>query len=132
VEWQRSFSPKIVHRDVKNLTIKARYRYAPDTRAESYPDFRLIAGDIKDFLTNYPNKTDYWEVINKKLTSLILRKYTPLSSVRIEMQVSPTGQDPYLRSSIVTRDRSSLGADRKRRRRGKHLKAHITRAEYKS
>jgi hypothetical protein len=74
-----------------------------------YPDFRLIAKDIEMFLTNYPNETDYWEIVNKKITALILKKYSTLVSVTSQIEVSPTPTIPYLRSSITTRRRIAHG-----------------------
>jgi hypothetical protein len=71
-----------------------------------YPDFTDILKDIQGFLNNYPNETDYWEILNKKLTQRVLRKYPVLSSVTSEMQVSPSAMIPYTRSTIVTRYQS--------------------------
>jgi hypothetical protein len=61
---------------------------------------------IEGFLNNYPNKVDYWEILNKKLTLLVLKKYRMLSSITTEIQVSPLPKVSYLRSSIVTRSQS--------------------------
>ena len=87
-----------------NLTILLRYK-ANITKAE-YPDFRLIAKDIETLLKNYPNADDYWELVNKRLTSLVLEKYPPVAKVTITIQVSPSSGVPYTRSSKVTRERT--------------------------
>ena len=71
-----------------------------------YPDFLSVAKDIQDFLTNYPNDGDYWEIVNKKLTQMVLEKYPVLSSITSEMQVSPSRLNSYIRSSIATRYQS--------------------------
>ncbi len=92
--------------EVNNLNIKVRLRYENDISQSKYPDFRAIAKDIEDFLNNYPNKVDYWEILNKKLTLLVLKKYPMLSSITSEIEVSPLPKVSYLRSSIVTRSRS--------------------------
>ena len=86
-----------------NLTILLRYK-ANITKAE-YPDFRWIAKDIETLLKNYPNADDYWELVNKRLTSLVLEKYPPVAKVTITIQVSPSSGVPYTRSSKVTRER---------------------------
>lgn len=101
---------------MQNLNITVRYSYVRNIAESEYPDFLLIQDDIKNFLARYPNKSDYWEIINKKLTHAILKKFTTLSKITIEIQVSPTPGEPYLRSSIVTRSRTS--ADRQPSRRG--------------
>jgi len=94
--------------EINNLNIVIRYRYVagiPDTK---YPDFRLIAKDVENLLTHYPNDSDYWEILNKRLTMMVLKNYPVLMSVTCEIQASPTHLDPYSRSSIVTLNRSSL------------------------
>ena len=88
-----------------NLTVTYRYGHVLGT---NYPDFRLIAKDIEMLLTLYPNKTDYWEIVNKRLTSMVLRKYATIISITIKIDVSPSSADPYARSSIATRTRSNI------------------------
>ena len=92
--------------ELNNLKIKVRVRYQNGIADSQYPDFRLILKDIEDLLNNYPNKTDYWEILNKKLTLMVLKKYPMITSLTIEIQVSPSAKVGYLRSSIVTRDKS--------------------------
>jgi hypothetical protein len=92
--------------EINNLNIKVRVRYENNISDSKYPDFRAIAKDIEDFLSNYPNKDDYWEILNKKLTLLVLKKYSMIENITSEIQVSPSEKVTYLRSSIVTRSRS--------------------------
>ena len=91
---------------INNLNIKVRYGYENGILESKYPDFRAILKDIEDFLNNYPNKVDYWEILNKNLTLTVLKKYPMLSGITSEIQVSPSQLIPYLRSSIVTRYQS--------------------------
>ena len=100
---------KVDHQGQNNLNISVKYSYRANMAVSDYPDFRLIAKDIEMFLTNYPNKTDYWEIVNKKITALILKKYSTLVSVTSQIEVSPTPTIPYLRSSITTRLRIAHG-----------------------
>ena len=93
------------HQGHNNLNISVKYRYRANMTVSDYPDFRLIAKDIETFLTNYPNETDYWEIVNKKITLLVLDKYSPIESVTSQIEVSPTTTVPYLRSSLSTRTR---------------------------
>jgi len=98
---------KISHQsEVNNLNIKIRYRYENGIAESEYPDFRVILKDIEDSLNNYPNKTDYWEILNKKLTLMLLKKYPMLASITSEIQVSPSQKVGYSRSSTVARNRS--------------------------
>ena len=98
---------KITHQSEDNiLNIKVRFCYENGISDSKYPDFRAILNDIQDFLTNYPNEADYWEIVNKNLTLMVLKKYPVLSSVTSEIQVSPSRLTPYKRSSITTRYQS--------------------------
>jgi hypothetical protein len=92
--------------EVNNLNIKIRLQYENGISESKYPDFRAIAKDIEDFLDNYPNKVDYWEILNKKLTLLVLKKHSMIENITSEIQVFPSQKVSYLRSSIVTRSRS--------------------------
>ena len=89
-----------------NLNIKVRYCYESGISDSEYPDFLSVAKDIQGFLTNYPNDGDYWEIVNKNLTQMVLEKYPVLSSITTEMQVSPSRLNSYTRSSIATRHQS--------------------------
>ena len=97
---------KIDHQGERNnLNISISYRYVPHITKPQYPDFRLLAKDVETLLTNYPNEDDYWEIVNKRITSLLLTKYSALASVTCEIRVDPSRAVPYTRSSRVTRDR---------------------------
>ena len=89
--------------EVQTLNIKVSLLYVNGVSDKAYPDFRVIAGEVEGYLNKYPNKTDYWEVLNKKLTALILDHYPVISRVTSEIKVSPSAGVPYLRGSIVTR-----------------------------
>jgi hypothetical protein len=100
---------KIDHQgENNNLNITIRYRYKARISNSEYPDFTVVANDIETLLANYPNKTDYWEILNKRITMLVLEKYPAIVEVTSEVQVSPSPKNHYTRSSIVTRDRSSM------------------------
>jgi hypothetical protein len=104
---------KIEHQgETNNLNITIQYRYRVNISDSDYPDFRLVAKDIEMFLTNYPHKKDYWEILNKRITLLVLDKYPLITKVTCQMQVSPSPLDPYLRSSIVTRERTFIRGHR--------------------
>jgi len=91
---------------MNNLKITVRYRYRANITKADYPDFRWLEKDIEMNLTNYPNKNDYWEILNKDLTAMLMKKYPSLTRLTIEIEVPPSSLVPFQRSSIVTRDRS--------------------------
>jgi hypothetical protein len=90
-----------------NLNISISYRYTTNIQKSQYPDFRWLAKDVETLLGNYPNKDDYWEIVNKQITSLLLNKYSAITSVTCELKVDPTSLIPYTRSSRVTRVRAN-------------------------
>jgi hypothetical protein len=88
-----------------NLNIYISYRYVTNIKKSDYPDFRWLAKDVETLLSNYPNKDDYWEIVNKRITSILLNKYRGLTSVTCEIKVDPSSLIPYTRISRVTRNR---------------------------
>ena len=88
-----------------NLNISISYRYVANISKADYPDFRWLAKDIETFLTTYPNEDDYWEILNKQVTTLLLKKYRGLAMVTSDIKVDPSSVVPYTRSSRVTRER---------------------------
>lgn len=88
-----------------NLNISISYRYVANISKADYPDFRWLAKDIETFLTTYPNEDDYWEILNKQVTTLLLKKYRGLSMVTSDIKVDPSSVVLYTRSSRVTRER---------------------------
>jgi hypothetical protein len=106
---------KVDHQsELNTLNISISYRYVVNVPNADYPDFRLLAKDVETLLTNYPNEVDYWEIVNKNLTSLLMNKYPAISRLTSEITADPTRLDPYVRSSRVTRDRPGAKAMRKR------------------
>ena len=97
-----------------NLNISISYRYIANIQKPDYPDFRWLAKDVETLLSNYPNKDDYWEIVNKRITSLLLNKYKGITSVTCEITVDPSSLIPYARSSRVTRERASVTSNPKR------------------
>jgi sugar lactone lactonase YvrE len=92
----------IAHQGLNNLNIDVKYQYKPRIRQDEYPDFVPIYTSIDNFLTNYPNETDFWEILNKSLTQQVLAKNPNLNSLQINLEVLPTNRLPYNRASIVS------------------------------
>lgn len=97
-----------------NLNISISYRYITNIQKSQYPDFRWLAKDVETLLSNYPNKDDYWEIVNKQITSLLLNKYPAITSVTCELKVDPSSLIPYTRSSRVRGERGPNKSNRKR------------------
>ncbi|MEG4214344.1 NHL repeat-containing protein [Microcoleus sp. Pol14C6] len=90
------------HQGLNNLNIDVQYQYKPGITQEQYPDFVPIYKSIDSFLTNYPNETDFWEILNKSLTQKLLAENPALDSLQMNLEVLPTNRLPYERASIVS------------------------------
>ncbi|GAB1543333.1 hypothetical protein NUACC21_60070 [Scytonema sp. NUACC21] len=90
------------HGFVHNININVHYQYVKKIENGQYPDFLKLEQDIKQFLQNYPNETDYWEIINKELAKILLVKYPQLSSITLKLHVKPDVKVTRPRSSTVT------------------------------
>lgn len=62
----------------------------------------LFYQSIDNFLANYPNETDVWEIVNKNLTQKVLAENPALDSLQIGLDLLPTNKLPYERASIVS------------------------------
>src|ERR1051326_4689717 len=79
---------KIDHQGETNtLNISISYRYVVNIKNSDYPDFRWLAKDVESLLSNYPNKTDYWEIVNKRITALLMQRYPGITSLTCELKV---------------------------------------------
>jgi len=92
----------IAHQGLNNLNIDLKYQYKPGITPDEYPDYVAISTSIDNFLTNYPNETDFWEMVNKSLTQQVLAQNPALDSLEIGLEVLPTNRLPYNRASIVS------------------------------
>ena len=93
----------INHQGLNNLNIDVNYKYKDGIQNYQYPDYVPIYKSIENFLVNYPNETDFWEIVNKNLTEKVLADNPAISSLTVNLDVLPTNRLPYERSSTVTR-----------------------------
>ena len=80
-----------------------------------YPDFLPIRDYITDFLVDYPNETDFWEILNKNLVTDLLTEPIPtpfgfeynleevVDSLAVDIDIQPgsSGIDNPRSSSII-------------------------------
>lgn len=92
----------IAHQGLNNLNIDVKYQYKPGITQDEYPDYVPISTSIDNFLTNYPNETDLWEILNKSLTQQVLAQNPALDSLQINLEVLPTNRLPYNRAIMVS------------------------------
>ncbi|MEB3279620.1 MAG: hypothetical protein VKK42_11970, partial [Lyngbya sp.] len=80
-----------------------------------YPDFTQISNYVEAFLANYPNETDFWEILNKNLVTELLTQPIPtvfgfdyqlaevLDSLTVGIGIQPGSSNVFIpRSSNVT------------------------------
>ncbi len=89
------------------LNVKVAYRMTPEAISDNnYPDIIPMQKEIDQFFVGYANESDYWEIMNKNLVTMLLDKYPQMSSLKVEIGVMPTVQEAVHRSSIVSSTRS--------------------------
>ncbi|ELR96406.1 hypothetical protein, partial [Gloeocapsa sp. PCC 73106] len=92
-----------------------------ETDPFEYPEFVSLVNYIQDFLVNYPNETDFWEILNKNLTEALLVETIPtsfgveynldeiLDSLTVDVQVeSGSSLVNFPRGSLVTQEVDQL------------------------
>ncbi|MGA9379353.1 MAG: hypothetical protein WBV73_11340 [Phormidium sp.] len=98
----------IQHQGLNNLNIDVNYLYKGGIKNNEYPDFEPIYQGIDEYLKNYPNETDFWEIVNKNLTGKVLAENSVIEGITSNLNVLPSIAEPYNVSSIVTRNRQGL------------------------
>lgn len=63
-------------------------------------DEAQVANEVKDFLANYPNQEDYWEILNKKLVVFLYKLYPKQKKIETILTIEPDSKKPFSRKSI--------------------------------
>ncbi|NER00861.1 MAG: hypothetical protein F6K30_29915, partial [Cyanothece sp. SIO2G6] len=94
------------HGSMLNIDITYRLITTADINVDNYPDSVPMAETVIQFITDYPTKTDYWEIINKKLTRLLLDRYPQMSGITSHITIISNQVIPFTKeSSLVTMNR---------------------------
>ncbi len=79
--WSFSFEDyEIEHQGNSVIDLTVSYDYVEGIGATDpfeYPEFTQVYNFIDDYLVNYPNETDYWEIVNKNLVDTLLIEAIP-------------------------------------------------------
>ena len=117
--WSFSFEDyAIEHQGEAVIDLTVSYDYVDGIGIEDpleYPEFTQVYNFIDDYLVNYPNETDFWEILNKNLVDTLLTTSIPtefgteynlsevVDSLTVEIDVEPGSSGVDIpRSSIVT------------------------------
>lgn len=101
ITYIESYNVKIPHFSVtldnfkRDIDISATWHFKDNPTANDYIDSNLVISEIKKYLSDYPNKSDYCEVVNKKLTAHMIERFASLRSITIKIDVPPSKMDPY-------------------------------------
>ena len=120
---QKAFSFKIDDYEVDHqggaildIGVNLKYRKkAGDKDPQDYLEFQQIINYIDNYLTTYPNETDYWEVLNKNMSTSLMTDKIPtiwgfdyqlsksIKKIMVDLHVQPgSGDVAYSRSSTVS------------------------------
>ena len=109
----------IQHQGVHVIDLDIAYDYRPGLGLGNpfeYPNFVPIANFVNAFLLGYPNETDFWEIVNRKLVGALLTEAIPtpygsdyrlgemVDDLSITLKVHPYTAIPYARASTVEQD----------------------------
>jgi hypothetical protein len=108
----------IEHQGQAVIDLVASYDYVNgigENNPFEYPDFTQISNYIQAFLVNYPNETDFWEILNKNLVAELLTEPITtefgfdyqlaevLDSLNVAIGIQPGSSNIFIpRSSNVT------------------------------
>lgn len=85
-----------------DVDVHYRIKTTPESQANDYPDYIPIVNQIKGFLSSYPNKMEYWEILNKRLAEKLLDSYPQLTAVTQTISVHGNKEFPYRHFSRIS------------------------------
>jgi|GEM_PF-3382014 len=101
-----SFSVKgyaVEHHHMANtVNIAVKYSLKESSTALNTANFTPLLNRVTQFLVEYPNEDDYWEVVNCRLTETILQEHSEMRSLTISLEVLPRDTVLYIGISTVT------------------------------
>ena len=108
----------IEHQGTAILDIDITLEFKPSKgkrKPEDYYEFQQIINYVNSYLVDYPNETDYWEILNTNLATSLITDTIPtawntayklaksVAELTVDIQVQPgSGGPAYARSSSVT------------------------------
>ncbi len=107
VTYSESYNIKITHFSAtldsmkRDIDISATWSFKSNPTPNDYIDSNLVISEIKKYLTEYKNKSDFWEVVNKNLTTHMIERFASLRSMTIKIDVPPTKAEPYEHYTLV-------------------------------
>ena len=93
-----------IHHDIKHF--RSTYHlfieiWYPENLAKETPNPLEVKKKIVEFIDNYPNKTDWWEEINKNLALYLQKEYPNIVKIHSQLDVIPNNKIPFKRTSFV-------------------------------
>ncbi len=93
---------KICHQyEWRNLSITFEYETVPYGKASNVD---LIKGYIRQFLDEYQNQTDFWEIMNVNLVHSLLTEFPDIQKLKSTLSLKPDKTLSFPRESIINYD----------------------------
>lgn len=90
-----------------DIKVTATWNYKKNPQPSDYIDSNLVVATITNFFKEYPNKTDFWEVVNHKLVSHLIDKFKMVHAMSVKLDVPPIKADPHHHYTLVEATRNN-------------------------
>ncbi len=87
------------HQGPQVIDVIADLVYVEGIGDKDYSDFEIIRAELIEWMTAYPNESDYWEVFNRVLCRRLLETYPMVARVSMVIEVYPTFGIQYAHTS---------------------------------
>lgn len=96
----------IEHKGKNILDIDAEYTYYYEgVQNSEYIDYKKVRARIIQFLAEYPQNNDSWDVVNENLAKVIFEENQALSTLNLTLKIQPNYSYPYWRSTSTMLNR---------------------------
>lgn len=101
----------VSHKGNHLLDIDVEYTYYYESVNNSeYIDYKKIRARITEFLAEYPENTDSWDMVNENLAKVIFEENPALSSLNLTLKMLPDSRYPYLRATSTMLNRCLINS----------------------
>ncbi len=97
------------HQNAGEFDLSVWFEYEQNLEPNEIPNVLMVRLNVANFITNYPNNTDFFEIYSKNMAANLLDGFSNIANVNIRFDVPPNDVEvPFVFSSRVYYDREEF------------------------
>ncbi len=96
------------HQDAGEIDLTVFFEYDQDLEPSDIPNVLFVRLNVINFINNYPNTTDYFEIYAKAMASSVLNGFDTINNVTISFEVPVRNDVPFVTFANTHYDRDDF------------------------